>query len=139
MKYPKTLAAMLLLCSSLIFGSCSPNFDYLSTTKEIISQGNWSVGYFYADTDKTNSFSEYSFRFNNGGILDCKRINDSCTGKWKVAKDIEGNEVINMELTTQDASLLQLNGNWKVTGKNIANIALKTEGRGNGELKINKF
>ena len=132
-------AVLLLLSSLLSFSSCSPSFDYLSNTQEIVSSGTWSVGYFFADADKTVAFKNYAFHFNNGGALAIDGASNLVTGTWQVAKDIEGADVMHLEVNTTDAALQQLNGDWKVTDKNTVNIALKAQGHGNGQLQINKF
>ena len=139
MKNAKFLAAMLLLGSILSFSSCSPSFDYVSKTKEIITSGTWSVGYFFVDADKTGAVKNYSFHFNNGGNLAIDGGGTSLTGSWQVAKNIEGADVMRLDIATQDATLQQLNGAWKVTDKNMVNIALAAEGHGNGQLQINKY
>jgi hypothetical protein len=139
MKNTKLFAALLLLSSLFTFSSCSPSFDYVSNTKEIITNGTWSVGYFFADADKTVAFKDYGFHFNHGGALVIDGGGTALNGTWQVAKDIEGTDVVHIDLSTQDASLQQLNGDWKVTGKSMVNVALKAEGHGNGQLQINKY
>jgi hypothetical protein len=138
MKKPK-LFASLLLCSVLFFSACTPSFDYITNTNEIITNGSWSVRYFYAGTDKTGTLGNYTFRFNTSGTVECEGSNHTTTGTWQVAKDIEGNDVFHLQLNTQNDELKQLNSDWKVTGKSMVNVALKEEGHGNGQLQINKY
>jgi hypothetical protein len=139
MKSTKVFAAALLLCGTIIFSNCSPSFDYITNTKEIITQGTWSVGYFYADADKTIAFKNYSFCFNNSGALECKGGSALLAGAWQVTKNMEGADVVHIELGTQDAALQQLNGDWKVTGKNLVNISLESDAHGSSLLQINKY
>jgi hypothetical protein len=139
MKTSKVFAATLLLSSLLIFSHCSPSFDYVTNTKEIISSGTWSVGYFFADADRTGAFKNYAFHFSNSGTLNVEANGNTLNGVWQVTKNIEGADIVHIESSTQDPALQQLNGDWKVTGKNIVNISLQAKEHGNSQLQINKF
>lgn len=135
MKSVKTFAALLLLSFSLSFVSCSPSFDYVSTTKEIITQGSWAVDYFYTDADKTAEYKNYQFNFNFDGTVTYQQG----TGTWQLQKDVAGNDILKITLNTQDANLQKLNKEWKVSDKNTVNMGLKAEPHGTGQMHLYKL
>src|SRR5437868_4389099 len=54
-----------LICLSTVFlVQCTPaRQEYLSSTREIITQGKWSVDYYFAGQNKTSSYYNYQFTF----------------------------------------------------------------------------
>lgn len=127
--------AIALLVSSLFFINCTPDNDTFTETQEIITRGSWSINYYYADQDKTAQVNNYQFSFENGGKVSCTDSNTQFDGTWQVAKNVDG-DVLNIQLTTPPMELLQLNGGWKVTGKNTNSISLKSA---NVQLRITKL
>ncbi len=59
MKNSKIFLATAFLFSSLFFTNCTPDNDSLTETQEIITRGNWSINYYYADQDKTAQVNNY--------------------------------------------------------------------------------
>ncbi len=135
MKNSKTFLTAALLLSSLFFTNCTTDNDRLTETQEIITRGNWSINYYYADQDKTAQVNAYQFVFENNGKVVCTDNNTQYTGTWQVAKNV-GGDVLNMQLTTPPIELLQLNNGWNVTGKNINSISLKSA---NVQMRINRL
>ncbi len=125
MKNSKIFLATALFFASLFFINCTPDNDTLTETQEIITRGNWSINYYYADQDKTAQVNNYQFSFENGGKVTCTDNTTQYEGTWQVAKNVSG-DVLNMQLTAPPTELLQLNNGWEVTGKNTSSISLKS-------------
>jgi hypothetical protein len=135
MKNSKNFLAFALFASSLFFINCTPDNDALTETQEIITRGNWSINYYYADQDKTAQVNNYQFVFENGGKVTCTNDNNAYNGTWQVEKNVSG-DVLNLQLTTPPLELMQLNDGWNVTGKNSNSISLQSD---NLQLRITKL
>ncbi len=133
MKSVKFIAAILLLFSSLLFINCTPGEDRLST-QEIISRGDWSIDYFFAGQDQTSHYATYKFTFNANGSLSCSNISSHEVGDWQFVKNVE-NDVLNINLATQQGSLLVLNDHWTITGADMQSISLSSS---SGQLRIRR-
>ncbi|GAB5400006.1 MAG: hypothetical protein Aureis2KO_15910 [Aureisphaera sp.] len=56
--------------------------------KSIAQSGNWQVTYFWdTDSDETNDFAGYTFRFNNDGSLVATNGSTTMNGTWSVEDD----------------------------------------------------
>lgn len=54
MKNATLFSFLLIVVSTSLFTRCTPeNLDYVSTAKEILPQGKWSVDYYFSGQDKT--------------------------------------------------------------------------------------
>lgn len=130
-------AKLLLLFTSLLFLSCTreQNESLYSTTKEFISQGKWSVDYFFEGQDRTAQFSNYEFRFYGNGTLSGNNGTTDFSGNWSMLRDVNRNDVLKIQIATQDPDLACLNDQWQVTYKNAERITLVF---GASELRIKK-
>lgn len=135
MKTSKFFVATALFFSSLFFINCTPDNDRFTETQEIITRGDWSINYYYADQDKTAQVNSYQFNFENGGKVTCTDNNTQYYGTWQVAKNV-GGDVLSMQLATPPIELLELNNGWEVTGKNTSSISLKSA---NVQLRITRL
>lgn len=138
MKSTKILAASLLFFS-FIFVSCIGDYDYINTTKEIITRGQWTVDYYYAGQDRTADYSGYYLTFRANGTLECQRDADTYNGTWGVQKDANGEEsLLKIQLASSEPSLQELSLDWDVTEKNIGTVSLKNDTNG-AQLRIRKY
>jgi len=135
MKTSKFFVAAALLVSLLFFIKCTPDNDRLTETQEIITRGNWSINYYFADQDKTAQVNAYQFVFENNGKVTCTDNNTQYRGTWQVAKNV-GGDMLKMQLTSPPTELLELNNGWNVTGKNTNSISLKSA---NVQLRITRL
>jgi hypothetical protein len=137
MKNVKLAVSLLILASTSFFTSCTPeNLDYISTTKEIISKGQWSVDYYYSGQDKTTQYSNYQFSFLANGSLVGAGSASSFTGTWSMERDVNRNDVIRITINSQEPHLMELNEQWNVTDKANDAVTMK---EGNDELRIRKL
>ncbi|HZF65989.1 MAG TPA: hypothetical protein VEZ55_15955 [Chitinophagaceae bacterium] len=97
--------------------SCTPDYDYRSTTKEFISNGSWKIDYFFTSEDKTNEFNSYEVRFHADGTLSVVSSNQSHSGSWNVIRDTKGSEVLTINVQEQP-NLAELSNRWLVQEKN---------------------
>ena len=126
MKNRKHFAFLLLVCTSLFFINCTPSRqDYLSSTKEIISTGKWTVNYFYSGQNQTSSLSNYKFSFQNNGIVICNLDSTDVSGSWSIIHDLNNNDVLVININSQQTSLMQLNASWNVTDKSTSEVGMK--------------
>jgi hypothetical protein len=138
MKNRKHLAFLLLVCTSLFFINCTPSKqEYLSSTKEIISTGKWTVNYFYSGQNQTSSLSNYKFSFQNNGIVICNLDSTDVSGSWSIIHDLNNNDVLVININSQQTTLMQLNASWNVTDKSTSEVGMKNAN--SAELQIRKM
>lgn len=136
MKSLKLTATLIFIISTSIFYSCAPeNMDYVSSTKEIISQGKWSVAYYYAGQDKTAQYSTYQFSFTGNGNVTVSNGTNSFSGTWSTVTDINRNEVLRINLG-QEPHLQELSEQWCVSSCQTDVVSMKVNGN---ELRIRKL
>lgn len=113
-----------LLFSTLLFVRCTPSQDLVPSTREIITQGNWVVEHFDNGQNLTSNYSNYQFRFNTNGRISCLHSGGACEGMWNV----DPNEVLQIQLHSQEATVQQLVKDWKVVSAdlNTVNLQLNT-------------
>jgi hypothetical protein len=125
MKSTQLAVSAILFFSSLFFISCSPDLPYVSTTKEVITQGTWSVDYYYYGADKTAQYQNYVFNFSTTGVIKCTNGADVYEGSWSTVKDPSRTDLLTLSLDNQQPVLGELNGTWNITTINISNVAMK--------------
>ena len=132
MKSAKIFAGILLFLS-FSFTNCSSDHDYLYTTNEIITRGEWGVE-FFADPDKTAQYSNYAFQFNGNGVVQSTDGSSTVQGNWNVIRDVDGSDVLT--ITMKD--IQDISSSWNVKQKSTT--ALQLKGRGNTtEFRIRKL
>src|SRR5215212_7144019 len=114
MKSVKNLAAILLFIS-FSFTNCSQDHDYLFTTNEIITRGNWGIE-FFANQDKTVEYGNYVFQFSGNGTLQGSDGSNNTQGNWSVIRDINGNDLLTITMKEQN-SMGELTNIWSVQQK----------------------
>src|SRR5215218_6179203 len=117
MKTSKFFVGLLLLFTSISFVRCTPDQDFSTTTKDVISQGKWTVDYYYAGQDKTSQFNSYEFSFVANGTVSASTTSGEFTGTWALIKDVNRNDVIQINIPTQEPQLAELNELWNVTNR----------------------
>jgi hypothetical protein len=136
MKTKNLLVGLLLFISSISFTSCYPDQDYSPSTKDILSTGKWSVDYYYAGQDKTTQYTNYEFNFQGNGVVSAKTTTDEFTGTWALMKDVNRDDVIEINLATQQPELTELNEIWKITDKTHSIISMNGSSM---QLRIRKL
>ena len=138
MKTRKLFAFILFVCTSIFFINCTPSRqEYLSSTKEILSTGKWTVNYFYSGQNQTSTLSNYKFSFQNNGIVICNLDSTVVNGSWSIIHDLNNNDVLLININSQQSTLMQLNASWNVTDKSMNEIGMKDAG--NAELQFRKM
>ena len=136
MKTSKSFVGFLLLFTSIAFVRCTPDQDFSRTTKDILSQGTWSVDYYFAGQDKTAQYNSYQFSFVGNGMVSGTNGSNQFQGNWALIKDVNGNDVIHINLQTQEPFLLELNELWKVADKSPDIIAMNGDAT---QLRLRKL
>lgn len=114
MKNAKLLAALLLSVSSLLFTRCTADrADFVSTPREILSEGAWAVKSFYAGADKTGNYAAYSFSFKGNGQLTATNSSEEANGRWRWIQNVQS-EVLDLQLDNH-ADLNELGEQWTLT------------------------
>ena len=138
MKTRKHFAFLILLCTSLFFIRCTPSRqDYLSSTKEIISTGKWTVNYFYSGQNQTSTLSNYQFSFQSNGIVICNVDSTTVSGNWSIIHDLNNNDVLVININCQQTYLMQLNASWSVTNKSTSEVGMKNAN--SAQLQLRKM
>ncbi len=125
MKTVSTTVSTLLILCTLLFVHCSPDIPYVSTTKEVITQGTWAVDYYYNGQEKTMQYENYVFTFAPTGNVTCTHGIDTYEGTWNTYKDVNRNDVLTINLSNQQPYLSELNDSWNVTTLNLTYVAMK--------------
>jgi hypothetical protein len=137
MKNPKTALAGFAFCTALFFTSCSPDYDNVSTTEEVLTRNAWQIDHFSRSSQNlTSEFSNNTLYFSNNGTLTCRNGSVLCTGTWSYSSANTG-ETIYIQLMNADARMQQLNQSWQLAARNLSNMQLQqVDANGNSELRI---
>jgi hypothetical protein len=135
MKSAKSFAVILLFLS-ILFTNCSQDRDYLFTTNEIITRGNWVVE-FFDNQVKTIEYENYSFQFSGNGTLQGTNGPNTVKGSWSVIHDVDYSDVLTITMNDQN-TIAELGNSWRVKQKSVN--ALSLQGQGNPiEFRIRKL
>ncbi|REG99521.1 hypothetical protein [Flavobacterium aquicola] len=95
---------------------------------QTLSMGSWIIPYFFADSDKTSSYSGYSFVFKSDKSVVASKESVSETGQWEITS-VYG--VQQLEINFSSGSLGELNAvNWELLEFNNSKIRLRKTGSG---------
>ena len=126
MKYSIPIIALLLLLLVFPF-SCK---KYIQNQEEnalvsIVTKGNWRItGYMdHQVKNLTDSFSGYTFQFNENGTLYTVKFGQQTNGTWSA--DI-GNKTITSNFPTATYPITLLNHTWTITDSYTDSVAAKT-------------
>ena len=138
MKALKLTVSFLLLSTCLITTSCTKDQveNYHDNTKEIITQGKWTVEYFFSDQDLTAQYDNYNFVFLGNGSLTAEGPGPELTGTWSMIRDANRNDVIRIQVNSQDPHFAAISEQWRVTGKTLQSVNMAD---GNNQLNIRKL
>lgn len=128
--------AVALLFISFSFTNCSPDRDYLFTTNEIITQGNWGVE-FFVNQDKTAQYGNFKFHFAGNGSLEGTDGNNIVKGNWNVIRDVDRTDLLTINLNEQN-HMPELNNTWNVKSKSTSAFNFQLKGN-NTEFRIRKL
>ena len=132
----KNSFAVILLFLSFLFTNCSQDREYLFTTNEIITRGNWGVE-FFADQVKTVEYENYSFQFSGNGTLQGTDGTNSVKGTWNVIRDVDYSDVLTITMNDQN-NIAELGNTWKVKQKSTNALSLQVKGNST-EFRIRKL
>lgn len=136
MKNYSFLIGLSALISTFLFTACTPeDIDYSSTTREIISKGNWTVDYFYSGQDKTAQYSTYQFTFLGDGTVQGTTGTAAITGTWNIVLDVDRKEILTIDITTPH--ILELNDHWNVLDVNKVMVVMKDSD--NDQLRLKRL
>ena len=138
MKSLKITTALLLFFSSIFFTNCSPDHDFTSTTKEIITSGAWKIASFQKGQEATSEYGIYQFAFKPDGTVSGTKNSEAFTGTWRVIRDNEF-DILQLQLNGSDAALLQLSHQWNVLDKNTGALRMQYDGHQSEQLVLTKF
>jgi len=126
MKYSTPIIALLLLLLVFPF-SCK---KYIQNQEEnalvnIVTKGNWRItGYMDHQTKNlTDSFSGYTFQFNENGTLYSVKFGQQTNGTWSANI---GNKTITSNFPTATYPITLLNHTWTITDSYTDSVAAKT-------------
>ena len=94
------------------------SLDFANT----ITQGSWEIPYFFDESEKTASYSGYSFVFKSDKSVVATKGAVSETGNWE---STVLNNVRELKLTFSAELLSKLNNNWKLFEFNNSQIRLR--------------
>jgi hypothetical protein len=89
---------------------------------QTITKGSWEIPYFFDDSEKTSSYSGYSFVFKSDKSVIATKGATSETGQWENKTQ---NGVTELKLNFNSELLSKLNNNWKLFEFNNSQIRLR--------------
>src|SRR5438270_3321677 len=99
-------ARLLFILLVVLFVRCTPSRqDYVSSAKEIVSTGKWSIDYYYSGQNQTSSFYNYQFSFQNNGIVICDLGSSTVSGTWSTIHDVNSNEIMSINIDCQQPNI----------------------------------
>ena len=126
MKSNKLLVISIPLLLAFAFSNCTKDNNTASTTSDALIRNNWNVNYYFNSQDLTSNYNGYQILFSNTGLLVAQKNNQPITGSWNTTMDSKNNEQVNLNFTTSDANLLQLNHDWTITNKTSTTIEFES-------------
>ncbi len=113
--------------------------------KQIAQSGDWQVTYFWdTDSDETNDFNGYTFRFNTDGTLTATNGSTTMNGTWSVEDDDSNSSSSGDSDSTDDDDFNiffpvpdtndfeDLNDDWDIVSISNTKIELTDVSGGNG-------
>lgn len=134
MKVTTFLAGFLLLFSSFLFTNCTTERDFVSTPREIIAQGSWSVKSLYAGSEQANQYAAYTFTFSPGGTVTVSSPEETVEGSWRWIRNVQS-EVLQLELPDH-SRLAELKAPWTLEQWGLHTLTLKS---GTGVLTLEQL
>lgn len=101
---------------------CPENNIVTLNLNEVITKGSWDIPYYFDDSEKTSSYSGYSFVFKSDNSVVATKGGTSETGQWESTIQ---NNVRELKLTFSSALLSKLNKGWKLFEFNNSQIRLR--------------
>lgn len=140
MRNAKNIFAVLLITTTVLFTNCSPDHDYnsIATTEQVLTLSQWSVDH-YQNQSQTMPLGNYRLFFNSSGTLNVKKGNEIIAGSWTSSFNANNQEIISITLNSADASLMELNKNWKVLSLQSSSVLFEENNTGIAcQLRIKK-
>lgn len=116
--------------------NCPENNNTSLDFEETLTNGSWTIPYFFDESDKTSSYSGYSFVFKSDKSVVATKSGSSETGQWECTYNYG---VRNLRLNFSSALLGKLNtNNWELFEYNNSQIRLRNTGYGTDYLYFEK-
>lgn len=101
-----------------------------------ITKGSWEIPYYFADSEKTSSYSGYSFVFKSDKSVVATKGGVSETGQWETTTQSDTKE---LKLNFSSTLLSKLNDNWKLFEFNNSQIRLRDVSNSTNYLYFEKY
>jgi hypothetical protein len=119
--------ALLMTGLSLVFTSCTPDYQDMLSSEEVLSRNSWNVEYYAeSSTDMTAGFSNINIFFSSDGRFACAKEGELCSGTWNFEKQ-NGQEGVNINVNSRHISIQQLNNEWQITGIHPRQVQLRQD------------
>ena len=132
----RALTAALFFIPFLV-SNCSKDKDGstdTSQTAQYLSQGQWSVEYYFDQTDETSDFKDVLFTFHPDGVVSS---NTGSGGSWQVIMD-DGKRKLLINIATNSV-LQQLNDDWVIASSTASTIQLKEDNASKHEVRLRRL
>jgi hypothetical protein len=123
MKVKRIFFIVILIASVVFFGCRKSDRISPANTTSVITEGTWNVASL-VEVGKYGSyqFSEYSFKFIKGGILNANRNRSSTNGSWSIGKNGSHTEIT---INFSSGPLDELNEHWRVIKQSATSLELE--------------
>lgn len=137
MKTTKAFMAGLLVFVAAFFTRCSPDYQDMLSTEELLTRTSWQVDEFtQSGTDVTSEFTDYQLFFGADKTFTIKKDATVITGTWQYS-NANNEETVSVRIDTPNTRILLLNENWQLKAKTPYSVQLEeTNGTDVSQLRI---
>ena len=98
--------ALLLAAFTVFAFSCSPDYEDMLSTEEMLTRRGWEVEHFSGSSgNRTSEYSNLILLFSTNGQFACRQDGESCVGNWQY-REQGGTETLNLSITSPQTPVL---------------------------------
>lgn len=125
MKTTNVLMAGILVFVAALFTRCSPDYQDMLSTEELLTRTSWQVDNFtQSGTDVTAEFTDYQLFFGTDKTFTIKKDNTIITGTWQYVNN-NNVESVTLRIDTPNTRILLLNENWQLKAKSPTSVQME--------------
>jgi len=136
----KALFLALIVSAAMLITSCTKDNILDDTPQEVtntVTEGTWSIGYFWDDKDETSHFNGYDFTFNSNGTLSATNSSQTYSGTWSTGTD-DSQLKLNISFLSP-ADFEDLSDDWHIIERSNTLIKLEDVSGGDGSIDYLNF
>ncbi len=136
----KPLFLALMVSGAMLITSCTKDNILDDTPQEVtntVTEGTWSISYYWDDKDETSHFNGYDFTFASNGTLSATNSSQMCSGTWSTGTD-DSQLKLHISFMTP-ADFEELSDDWHIIERSNSMIKLEDVSGGDGSIDYLNF